>query len=299
MVVTPRDAATVMLVRDVAGPPGVEVCMLRRNLASEFVAGAYVFPGGSLDPADRSSEAIALCRGRSDDEASRLLRVDECGLAFWVAALRECFEESGVLVGRHRDGSGAGELLDTSEPETAARFERRRRALIEGQTTLPEICDDEGLVLAADEMYYVSHWITPEVSPRRYDTRFFITAAPLGQTARHDAGETIATDWVRPEEALERHAALETVLLPPTVANLTSIAGCTSTDQVMAWASGVTEVQTILPIVLFEDGNLVILRPGDSGYEEARADLDATGAQLDPDLGEAARTVWGPGLGIV
>jgi 8-oxo-dGTP pyrophosphatase MutT (NUDIX family) len=302
MAVSPRDAATVMLVRDAGDTsrePGVEVCMLRRNLASEFVAGAYVFPGGTLDPGDRSSVAAALCRGRRDDEASELLGVETGGLAFWVAALRECFEESGVLVARHEGRERSWELLDTSDPKTSVRFERHRRALIEGRATLPDICRDEGLVLAVDEMYYVSHWITPEVSPRRYDTRFFITAAPPGQTARHDAGETIATIWVRPDEALERHAALETVLLPPTVANLTSIAGCTSTEEVMTWAHGVTRVETVLPIVLFEDGNLVILRPGDSGYEEARADLDASGATLDPDLGEAARTAWGPELGIV
>ncbi len=291
-----------MLVRDADGAktgPSVEVCMLRRNLSSEFVAGAYVFPGGTLDPGDRTAEATALCRGRDDQEASGLLGLDSGGLAFWVAALRECFEESGVLVGRHEDGEHAGELLDTSDPGVAARYEVHRRALLEGRIGLPEICRDEGLVLAADEMYYVSHWITPEVSPRRYDTRFFITAAPTGQVARHDAGETIATVWVRPHEALERHAALETVLLPPTVANLTAISGCTSTDEVMAWARGVTSVDTILPIVLFEDGNLVILRPGDSGYAEARADLDASGAALDPDLGEATRTAWGPQLGIV
>ncbi len=302
MVVTPRDAATVMLVRDADDAkdgPAVEVCMLRRNLSSEFVAGAYVFPGGTLDPEDRSPEAGDLCRGRSDDEASVLLGVDSGGLAFWVAALRECFEESGVLVGRHEGGEHAGELLDTSDPAVAARYEEHRRALLEGRTTLPDICREEGLVLAADEMYYVSHWITPEVSPRRYDTRFFITVAPTGQTARHDAGETIATVWVRPHEALERHAALDTVLLPPTVANLRSIAGCTSTDEVMAWAREVAHVETVLPIVLFEDGNLVILRPGDSGYEEARADLDASGATLDPDLGEAAPANWGPQLGIV
>ena len=91
----PRDAATVMLVRDAAEPgdrPGVEVCMLRRNLASEFVAGAYVFPGGSVDPEDRGAAADELCRGLSDDEASEILGVGSGGLAFWVAALRECFE---------------------------------------------------------------------------------------------------------------------------------------------------------------------------------------------------------------
>ncbi len=174
-----------------------------------------------------------------------------------------------------------------------------RRALLEERRTLAEICLDEHLVLAADEFHYVSHWITPEVAPRRYDTRFFITAAPPGQIARHDDGETIATVWVRPSEALERHAVGDTVLLPPTVSNLKSISTCTSTDEVMIWARGVTEVTTILPIVLFEDGNLVILRPGDDGYEEARADREAAEASLDPELLDAARSTWGPQLGTV
>ncbi len=195
MAVTPRDAATVMLVRDAVdatGGPAVEVCMLRRNLASEFVAGAYVFPGGSLDPADRSAEAAALCRGRSDDEASRLLGVDACGLAFWVAALRECFEESGVLVGRHQDGAGAGELLDTTDPDGLGQVRgpppgAHRRA----DRASRRSADDEGLVLAADEMYYVSHWITPEVSPRAGTT-------PGSSSLRRRSGRPPATTTGRP-----------------------------------------------------------------------------------------------------
>ena len=103
---TLRDAATVLLVRDAEGegdglgPGGVEVCMLRRNLASEFVAGAYVFPGGSVDPEDEGPEAEAFCEGLTDKEASAILGVESGGLAYWVAALRECFEEAGVLVAR-------------------------------------------------------------------------------------------------------------------------------------------------------------------------------------------------------
>ncbi len=122
MSVTLRDAATVMLVRDAddgRGGPAVEVCMLRRNLASEFVAGAYVFPGGSVDPEDRGPRAAALCQGRTDDEASAILGVESGGLAFWVAALRECFEEAGVLVARPVD-HGA------DRAPTAARHLRRR-----------------------------------------------------------------------------------------------------------------------------------------------------------------------------
>ncbi len=111
MTVTVRDAATVMLVRDAVdddGAPTVEVCMLQRNLASEFVAGAYVFPGGSVDPSDRTPEAAAVCRGLTDAEASAALGITAGGLAFYVAALRECFEEAGVLVAVDVADGGAG-----------------------------------------------------------------------------------------------------------------------------------------------------------------------------------------------
>src|SRR5580692_5156681 len=121
MTVTLRDAATVMLIRDAGDGQGgttIEVCMLRRNLASEFVAGAYVFPGGSVDGEDRGPEAEALCRGMTDAEASAILGIDSGGLGFWVAALRECFEEAGVMLAQRRDDArpDRGALLDTGDP---------------------------------------------------------------------------------------------------------------------------------------------------------------------------------------
>ncbi len=298
MSVPVRDAATVMLIRDAIDEqnvPAVEVCMLRRNLASEFVAGVYVFPGGSVDPDDRGPEAEALCRGRTDAEASEILGIDSGGLAFWVAALRECFEEAGVMVARNRDNSHPDgvTLLDTTDPGTAERFAAHRDAVNEGSTRLLDVCRQEDLVLAADAVHYVSHWITPEVAPRRYDTRFFITAAPPGQVARHDDTETIATIWVRPGDALARHAAGDIELLPPTIANLKNIEPYRSTGEVMAWAQTVTDVPAVLPIVLIEDGHLLVLRPGDLGYEEAMADRQA-GADIHPDLADAARAEWGP-----
>src|SRR5580693_10389222 len=116
MTVPIRDAATVMLIRDAIDnhdEPTIEVCMLRRNLASEFVAGAYVFPGGSVDAEDRGPEAEALCRGMTDAEASAILGIDSGGLGFWVAALRECFEEAGVMLAQRRADylAGPGALL--------------------------------------------------------------------------------------------------------------------------------------------------------------------------------------------
>jgi len=300
MTVPLRDAATVMLVRDALdeeGRPAVEVCMLKRNLASEFVAGAYVFPGGSLDPDDGGEAAEELCRGLDDATASALLDVDTGGLAFWVAALRECFEEAGVLLAQPRDAADGTDVLDTSDPDVRARFEAHRLEINEGRKGLLAVCREEALVLAADTVHYVSHWITPELAPKRFDTRFFVTAAPPGQVAHHDEGETIATIWVRPNDALARFEAGEIELLPPTIDNLEKLGVHTSTEEVMAWAREVTDVPTILPIVLIEDGRLLVLRPGDDGYEQALEDRMASSDPVSPELAAAARSAWGPKAG--
>ena len=296
-----HDAATVMLVRDAVDPdgsPAIEVCMLRRNLASEFVAGAYVFPGGSVDPEDSGPGVEARCLGLTDAGASRVVEVDSGGLAFWVAALRECFEEAGVLVAYRRPAAGDEPvLLDTSAPDDTARFAAYRDGVNAGTTGLLEVCEAEGLLLAVDSVRYVAHWITPELAPRRYDTRFFVTAAPPGQVAHHDDGETIATIWVRPDDALARFGAGEIELLPPTIACLRSIRPFRTTAEAMAWASTVTDIVTILPIVLFEDGQVLILRPGDEGYEEALAAKEASRPRSPDEWADdmrAARAAWAP-----
>ena len=122
-----RDAATVLLVRD--GHAGLEVFMLRRNLESTFVGGAYVFPGGAVDPADRAADLEAISVGRTDAEASRRLGIDRGGLAYWVAAIREGFEEAGVLLAYDRDGR----IVDLDSPEHAARWTEHRRAVDRGE----------------------------------------------------------------------------------------------------------------------------------------------------------------------
>ncbi len=307
MSVTTRDAATLMLIRDARdedGAPAVEVCMLRRNLESEFVAGAYVFPGGSVDDEDRGPEAAARCRGLTDAEASAILGMDSGGLALWVAALRECFEEAGVLVARPvgpaesgnvgESGEDPSDLLDTTDSVVAARFAIWRDAVNDGSASFLDLCRTEGLELMLGDVHFVSHWITPELAPRRYDTRFFITAAPPGQVASHDDGETIAAIWIRPTEALARQAAGEIDLLPPTITNLANIQSYRTTAEVMAWARQVTDVITVLPIVLIEGDSVLILRPGDEGYEQALADRLATGPDPDGKLAHQARMLWGP-----
>jgi 8-oxo-dGTP pyrophosphatase MutT (NUDIX family) len=215
-----RDAATVMLVRD--GDHGLEVLMVRRHLRAAFVAGAYVFPGGAVDDADRHTDLEAVCEGRSDGEASAVLGLDapSGGLAYWVAAVRECFEEAGVLLAYDR----AGRIVDFRDPEVEARFVAHRRAVDRGQRRLVDVCAEEGLRLAVDGMHYFSHWITPVGAPRRFDTRFFVSLAPEGQVPLHDARETIAQVWVRPADALAHHRAGHWELILPTQRSLEALA---------------------------------------------------------------------------
>jgi 8-oxo-dGTP pyrophosphatase MutT (NUDIX family) len=207
-----RDAATVMLVRD--GSAGLEVFMVRRSLRLVFGGGAHVFPGGAVDDDDRRMEQ--WCVGRTDVDASAALGVASGGLAFWVAAIRECFEEAGFLLAYGPDGS----LLALDDPATAERFAAHRWALAAGDRTLADVCVEEGLRLAVDGMHYLSRWITPEGPPRRFDTRFFVCTAPARQTPLHDARETIAHEWVRPVDALARNDEGDVDLMPPTLHSL-------------------------------------------------------------------------------
>lgn len=219
--------------------------MLRRSLASEFVSGAYVFPGGALDPADSDPRVFARCTGRTDVEASALLGVEGGGLAYWISAFRECFEESGVLLARGPDGAS----LSFEDPATAARFEGHRDALNGGERTFLEICEAEDLTLPADVLYYVAHWITPIGPPRRYDTRFFVALAPADQVAVHDDVETIGHMWVAPSRALALHEAGHIDMLLPTAWNLERLAHFVSPDELVASVSTLGSVPTFAPEV--------------------------------------------------
>ena len=215
-----------MLVRDGAHGTGpLEVLMLRRSLDSAFMAGAYVFPGGALDPADGDPGMAELCDGRTDADASAVLRIDAGGLAYWVAAVRECFEEAGLLLAV----DVAGELVSMADKVTAARFNDHRHALEKGERTLAEICRAESLRLPTDRMHYCSHWITPAGNPRRFDTRFFVAAAPSAQVPLHDESETIANEWMRPADALARFTFIR-----PTKFSLEAIAPYATTAELLA-----------------------------------------------------------------
>lgn len=256
-----RDAATVMVLRD--GDRGLEVCMLRRNLRSDFVGGAYVFPGGGVDPEDAHDDLAAVVRGLDDASASRQVDVERGGLAFWVAAIRESFEEAGLLMAYDRDGT----VIRFDDPAVAERFVEHRRQVDAGERRLVEVCAEEGLALAADAIHYFSRWITPLGAPRRYDTRFFVTAAPEGQHPVHDDREVIESVWIRPADALERHASGQFEMIFPTVRTLEALTRFDSAGEVLDHAAAIGRIEPVMPRIVEADGALRIVLPGDQQFD--------------------------------
>jgi len=268
-----RLAATVMLVRD--GADGLEVFMLRRNPRSEFVPGQFVFPGGAVDAEDRDDPGLeAVCFGLDDATASALIGVDHGGLAFWVAAVRECFEEAGVLLARN-----GNDHVSFDDLGTASRFEALRRQVHSGELRLAQMCEDEGLVLELDELRFVSHWITPVGPTRRFDTCFFIAHAPDGQEPLHDGSETVESTWIRPADAFAQHAEGKFMMIFPTLKNLEPLLEVDTVADLMTWADRLEDIPAILPaIAISPDGEAVTLMPGDNGFEEAIANPPPSGS---------------------
>ena len=258
----PRPAATVMTIRD--QPNGYEILMLRRNLRSDFVGGAYVFPGGALDVADGETDRQVF--GLTDDDASQRLGVERGGLAFYVASLRELFEEAGLLIACDENGVA----LSLSNPDDVTRMAEHRRAVNTHEMDFFAMLESEGLLLDLRGLEYIAHWITPVGSPRRYDTRFFVALAPSDQRATHDAGETVADQWIRPIDALEANERGEFEMIAPTIRNLQAVAGFTRTESVLNYARSLENITCVQPTIVDRDGVLFLQTPGDEGFKELR-----------------------------
>jgi len=233
--------------------------MLQRAHTLAFMPGVHVFPGGAVDPADAGAELQALCAGLDDAAASRALGVERGGLAYWIAAVREAFEEAGILLA-YDDKGGMVAFDDT------ARFQSHRQALHGRRGDFAAVLRDEGLRLAADRLIYFGHWITPVTVPRRYDTRFFLAIAPERQEAMHDRHETIAHVWMRPQEALDLCAGERINLRLPTIRTLERFADCASVAEWVTVVSSAPVVRALQPRIT-RDGRSVL--PGEPGYEDA------------------------------
>ena len=260
-----RPAASVLVLRD--GARGVEVLLMRRPERgdNDFRSGACVFPGGVLDAADR--QAWRWCLGQDDAQANSRLGLEEGGLNYFVAALRECFEEVGLLFVCRPDG-GPADLVPHAE---ALRDWRQR--LHHGQATMAALCAAFDWRLDLREMAYFSHWLTPVVRPKRFDTRFFVRLAPPGQQALPDMGEALELMWLTPDEALDPQRALK--LLAVTQRTLHDIRGFASARAAFEHTLALRGVALHFPRpALGRDGPRFVIE-SDPAYEEV--------AHLDPD----------------
>lgn len=266
--ITPLPAATVTLVRDTPG--GMEVLLLQRNLQSGFMPGMFLFPGGALDPEDAAAEVTGLCCGLDEPAASAALGTAACALAYWAAAIRECFEEAGVLLAY----DAAGDLVRLKDDAVRSRYAQYRAALNAGERAFVDVLRSEALRLASDRLTYFSHWITPVGAPRRYDTRFFVAEAPAEQDALHDNRETIHHVWMSPGAALDRYRSGEYKMRTPTVKTLEDFAQYDSAGALIAGMRARRDIPAILPRINARGERLM---PGDPGYE-ATGRADAAGA---------------------
>ncbi len=257
-IATPRPAATVLLLRD--GPPGtqggIEVFMQVRHQDMKFASGALVFPGGRVDPEDH---ALAANAALSPATAG----LDPLAGALRVAAIRETFEESGVLLARPRGGAA---LVSGA----------RLRELSDKGHGFARMLADAALVLAADLLVHFAHWITPVHNPRRFDTHFFALAAPEDQLAAHDGTESVESMWIAPRDAVAGSEAGRVKLVFATLMNLQRLGRYGSVAEALQ-AAGRAQVVTVTPeLVARGEGNIRQMRiPAEAGYggEVFTADL--------------------------
>ncbi|OPL11328.1 MAG: hypothetical protein AVO39_05655 [delta proteobacterium MLS_D] len=238
--VTPKDAATVIMLRGMSPEDtgGFEVLMALRSSRSAFVPCSHVFPGGRVDDADRSAGMRRFVGPVDSLEIDRVLGGSKKGreaLGIWIAAVRETFEEVGILLASPR---GSSRVVTVDSPDERGRYRSCRRDLLSERATLEDILKREDLTLALNRLHYFSRWITPEQSPLRYDTRFFIAAVPPGQEACHDGEEVTGHRWITPGRALEEYRLGRFHMVVPTIVTLEELCRFQTVDEVIASTRG-------------------------------------------------------------
>jgi 8-oxo-dGTP pyrophosphatase MutT (NUDIX family) len=237
----PRLAATTILVRARGIQP--EILLLKRGEHARFMPNAYVFAGGALDLDDESPDVSGVCQGLDDERASKCLKVPSNGLRFFVAAVREAFEECGLLLAY----DSHGDMVDFSLwDETQLR--ETRLQVSSGKLSLAKLCMRHGWRLAVDKLAFFSHWITPP-GRLRFDTRFFLCAVPPNQTASLAGNEMSELVWRTAAEALAEHAGKQLLLMYPTRAILKEIAAMRGIDELLEFAGRPRLIEAITPVM--------------------------------------------------
>jgi 8-oxo-dGTP pyrophosphatase MutT (NUDIX family) len=260
----PRDASTILLLRESKTAKEIEVFMMVRHHEIEFNSGALVFPGGSVDKNDREIAANpALYTGGEG--------LDEAALSFRIAAIRETFEESGILLARPK---GSKTLVDAGR---AREIEAAHRAdLNERKTIFMKVLTDNGMLVALDELVPYAHWITPEGMPKRYDTWFFLAAAPPDQLGAHDGKESTDSIWVSPREALAGGESGRFKLPFPTTRNLIKLGKQGNVKAALDDSEG-RSIVTVMPVMTRLNGGRQLRIPKEAGYDGELFEVGAQG----------------------
>lgn len=244
----PVPAATVLLVRD--NDEKIEVFMLKRASRTNF-GGAWVFPGGKLDADDGHKDIVNICSGLGDQEASTKLNIQEGGIHYWIACIRECFEESGILLAYRENG----ELVSDISDEESQLIKQYRKQLLDGEHIFIDMMKELNMQLATDQLAYISHWITPEIEKKRYNTRFFIAKSPV-QKADHDGYEGVDSKWVDPQQALLEMKQGKFPIIMPTIKSLEFVANYETTKELLEVNknNNYKNIPTIEPKFIIENG---------------------------------------------
>ena len=257
MTIPIKPAATVILMREeIKGD--FEIFMVKRSSRSTF-GSLYVFPGGKLDPEDSENDLYPYCEGMNNEEASKQLGIKDNGLSFWIACIRECFEEVGVLLTNPDDSI----LQDTNK------LTKLRKELNNKEITFKEICVSESLRLRTKNIVPCAHWITPDIETKRFDTRFFLAKVNAKQLASHDGFELTESFWIKPADALVKLKNGEMNMILPTIKNIEKLAEFSSSTEAFNYFEGLGDnaIPPILPKFIKKDGEWVGFLPGEEGYE--------------------------------
>jgi 8-oxo-dGTP pyrophosphatase MutT (NUDIX family) len=255
----PIPSATIILGRDRGD--AIEIFMVKRNRRIDFAGGALVFPGGRVDADDTAPGVVRRCRKVNQD------REPDPGV--YVAAIREAYEECGILLARE---GGSAEIIS---PDRLAGLENKRRALCANELKFSELLESEDLYPACDRLTPFAHWITPEIMPKRFDTWFFVADAPAGHAGSHDGSESVDSLWLTPEEILAGAAQGKFTVIFPTRMNIAKMSRFSRLDEARSYCLG-NPVVCVLPRVEQRADGPVLCIPAEADYgltEESVANL--------------------------